>query len=105
MNAGYPLCFALGILFGAVVTVSDFHSYEDCTMEIEQKTELRRQVIESLADAPKSTKALMDQFADLGDRPEASAFLGGMFRDALIRKQSNSYWKATTPQPEGDGNV
>lgn len=96
MNAGYPLCFALGILFVAVVTVSDFHSSGDCTMEIEQKTELRRRVIESLADAPKSTKALMDQFADLGDRPEASAFLGGMYRDALIRKQSNSYWKATT---------
>lgn len=94
---GYPFCFALGILLGAVVTVSDFHSsIEDCTMEIEQSTDLRRQIINSVADEPNSTKALMGQFLDLGDRKEASLFLGAMFRDGLIRKQSNSYWKATT---------
>ncbi|MDF0750309.1 hypothetical protein NLU14_08705 [Marinobacter sp. 71-i] len=50
-------------------------------------------ILQSIKDNPKSTKALHDQFhAEFMDRAELSAFLGNLYRSGYIKKRTNGYW-------------
>lgn len=50
-------------------------------------------ILKSIKEAPKSTKALHEQFPEFVDRADLSAFLGNLYRSGLIKKYSNGYWK------------
>lgn len=52
-----------------------------------------QQVLESLAKEPKSTRSLILEIEELGDRKEASLFMNGLARENLILKQGNGYWR------------
>lgn len=50
-------------------------------------------ILQSIKDNPKSTKALHEQFhVEFMDRAELSAFLGNLYRAGYIKKRTNGYW-------------
>lgn len=50
-------------------------------------------ILKSIQEASKSTKALHEQFPEFVDRADLSAFLGNLYRSGLIKKYTNGYWK------------